>query len=194
MKITIARNNRTLAKVDSVAALRTLLVSGHVLPTDLALRSTDSEWSTVDDIVMAARGEPKSSRIFGGIFACILLLVIAAAVGGPIYYFTARISTPREREPRPLELRREAYYAATEFVKGKLGSPSSAKFSVYGVDDQAGADHAGGNQYKAHGFVDAANAFGAAVRTKWNVELERFTDGRWHAKHVVVGSRSTAAR
>ncbi|MGM9600925.1 MAG: hypothetical protein ACI3W5_04965 [Faecousia sp.] len=57
-----------------------------------------------------------------------------------------------------------AVSAAQELVKGKLTSPSSAKFPWSG---DSYAVSRSGNSYKVSGYVDAQNSYGTSIRVTW---------------------------
>lgn len=58
-----------------------------------------------------------------------------------------------------------ALSAAQTLVKGKLKSPTSAKFPASGSEYSISRN---GNDYKVTGYVDAQNLFGVVVRVKWS--------------------------
>ena len=59
-----------------------------------------------------------------------------------------------------------------DFVRDNLRSPSSADFPFFGRDAVA----MGNNAYVVRSYVDAENAFGAALRNDYVCQL-RFTGG-----------------
>ena len=62
----------------------------------------------------------------------------------------------------------DAWVCAQDVVKGKLKSPSTAKFCSYSPDRVADL---GNNKYKITGYVDAQNSFGAMIRKNFTVTL-----------------------
>ena len=76
-----------------------------------------------------------------------------------------------------------AWVMAQGFVKERLKSPSTADFgSVLGGTYQLPRDHVtrlGEKTFKAVGWVDSQNAFGATVRTDFVVKLEYEGGGQW---------------
>ena len=74
-----------------------------------------------------------------------------------------------------------AWVAAQRFVERRLKSPGTAKYgSVWGGTYQDPDDcvmHLGGAKYKACGWVDSQNAFGATMRTEFIVCMERTSNG-----------------
>jgi hypothetical protein len=91
---------------------------------------------------------------------------------------------PEEEKPREAQ-EWEAWAIAQQFVKRNLKSPSTADFGSLFGDFQSSEDHVkkiGPNKFKAFGWVDSQNSFGATVRTKWYVELEYYPDtDKWRA-------------
>lgn len=84
------------------------------------------------------------------------LLIIAFAI-----YFIVDLF----HKPSDAENSKRVYYAAQEFVKEKLKSPTSA---VFGKEYSYIKD---GNRWKIEGTVDADNSFGAKLRSKFTVQL-----------------------
>ena len=64
-----------------------------------------------------------------------------------------------------------AYVASQSIVKTKLRSPSSAKFPAFG-DRDVNVLFEWKCNFKVAGFVDAQNAFGGTVRTRYIIEIK----------------------
>lgn len=79
----------------------------------------------------------------------------------------------------------EAWVIAQQFVKDKLKSPGSASFgSVLKGDYQSPQERVtktGPDRFRVDGWVDAQNSFGALVRTKFTITLEKKQNGTWVA-------------
>ena len=76
----------------------------------------------------------------------------------------------------------QVYVHATDFVRDRLSSPSTARFPTY---SQGIVKNLGGNKYGYAGYVDAQNAFGATVRSKYYVEME-FTEGECRLLFITI--------
>ena len=69
----------------------------------------------------------------------------------------------------------EAYVMSQDFMKDYLKSPSTAKFPMYSAINVIQTD----NRYKVEAYVDSQNSFGATVRNRYYMILERSNDGGW---------------
>lgn len=78
-----------------------------------------------------------------------------------------------------------AFHHCQDAVEEKLRAPSTAEFDDYSPSRVQGADAGGGERYIVRGDVDAENAFGAKVRSRYECEIERRSDG-WEAVSVTV--------
>jgi hypothetical protein len=96
--------------------------------------------------------------------------------------------SPDAREPREgnLQRRTEIWVLAHDIVKDNLKSPSTATFGGFGEQTfQSNVIFLGDNTYRAFGFVDAQNGFGAKVRTNWVVDM-KYENEKWKLlKHTL---------
>ncbi|MFO7948120.1 MAG: hypothetical protein R6V19_15045 [Armatimonadota bacterium] len=87
----------------------------------------------------------------------------------------------------------EAWVMAKEFVKEGLKSPGTADFgSVWGGDWQSTDDcieHIGDGKYRAEGWVDAENTFGATVRIEFVCEVEHVGGDEWQCNSLDLEQR-----
>lgn len=81
--------------------------------------------------------------------------------------------------------RKDAYYMSREFVKKQLKAPATADFPRY-TDPAVEAHHRGKGVFLVKGYVDAQNAFGANLRTRYLCELKDNGDKTWTAISVVL--------
>lgn len=72
-----------------------------------------------------------------------------------------------------------AYIMMQDFVKQRLKAPSSAKFpGVFdGIEDHV--TNLGGQKYRIISYVDAQNAFGTKIRTKFIGEIQQISEDQW---------------
>lgn len=73
-----------------------------------------------------------------------------------------------------------AYYTGQEFVKKQLKSPSTADFPSF-KDIQH--SHMGDCVHHLRAYVDSQNAFGAMLRTRFTLVVER-SDGKVYLKSL----------
>ncbi len=76
----------------------------------------------------------------------------------------------------------EAWVMAQQFVKDGLRSPGSADFGgVFGdyQDPDDVVTDLGSGKFRIRAWVDAQNAFGAEIRTRFLCELEYVGNDRW---------------
>ena len=76
---------------------------------------------------------------------------------------------------------------AQQFVKEKLKAPGSADFGgVFGdyQDPDQVVTKLGGDKFRVRAWVDAQNAFGAQVRTRFVCELEYVGNDRWRLTNL----------
>lgn len=69
----------------------------------------------------------------------------------------------------------DAYVMSQDFIKDYLTSPSTARFPTYSAIKVIQTN----NRYKVEAYVDSQNSFGASIRTKYYMILERSDDGGW---------------
>lgn len=77
----------------------------------------------------------------------------------------------------------DAYFAATEFVRRDLVSPSSAEFAGFDKDKVRKVDK---NRFIVRGHVDASNSFGAKLRKTYMCELSYLGDDEWHLESMSI--------
>lgn len=142
------------------------------------------------DLSAAAPGAPSPAQPSAGqkaLAGCLTALIaIVVLVGGG--YVLDRVacgsssttSTTTDKTDDEVTM---AWVMAKEFVKRGLKSPGSADFgSVLKGDYQSPKDHVrklGPNRYEATGWVDSQNAFGALLRTRFSITMERNGNGEW---------------
>lgn len=87
------------------------------------------------------------------------------------------------KSPKPPHDKLTAWVMAQQFVKQSLKSPSSADFGgVFSGEAQSYEDtvtEIGEGEYRVRGWVDAQNAFGATVRSDFDVTVEYIGGGDW---------------
>lgn len=76
---------------------------------------------------------------------------------------------------------------AKDAVTERLKAPATAKFPSLGWDKEAQVrvSSANSNLFFVNGYVDAQNTYGAMIRSKWIVELERQTN-QWVLRSVNI--------
>lgn len=77
----------------------------------------------------------------------------------------------------------DAYFAATEFVKRDLVSPSSAEFGTY---DKEKVQRVGENRFVVRGHVDASNSFGAKLRKSFVCRLRYLGEDEWRLESLTI--------
>lgn len=70
-----------------------------------------------------------------------------------------------------------AWVAAQYRIEARLKNPKSAKFPFGGAVDHV--RHVGNDVYDVRSWVDAQNALGAVVRTKFHLRIQRLSDSKW---------------
>lgn len=78
---------------------------------------------------------------------------------------------------RPGEDIHGAWVAAQYRVEARLKNPKSAKFPFGGASEHV--RHVGNDVYDVRSWVDAKNAFGAVVRTKFHLRIQRLASDKW---------------
>lgn len=111
-----------------------------------------------------------------GCLGCLIL-----AIGVPVLIFLALAmfapSNPRSAEDdQRAAAERTAYITARKAVLDKLKSPSTADFGEHAVKDE-------GSAFAVAGYVDAQNSFGAQIRSKYMVKIEK---GSWRVLSAIV--------
>ena len=86
-----------------------------------------------------------------------------------------------------------AWIMAQDFVEQNLKSPGTASYgSVWDGDWQSYKDHVkdlGDNKYRATGWVDSQNAFGATVRIDFVCEVEYVGNDKWRCTDLEMDQR-----
>jgi hypothetical protein len=83
----------------------------------------------------------------------------------------------------PINMQVDVTMACEDFVKARLKSPGSAKFSdtlpqeVYSMPD---------GSYSVISWVDAQNSFGALLRSKYVCSVRKAPDGQWQLEKLVM--------
>ena len=72
-----------------------------------------------------------------------------------------------------------AYIMMEDFVKGRLKSPSSAKFPGVFDGRQNHVKYLGNQKYRIVSYVDAQNSFGAMIRMHFTGEIEQVSEDKW---------------
>lgn len=94
------------------------------------------------------------------------------------------VSTPRPTKTRAPVLEHDevdARLMCREFVEERLKAPSTAKFDRRSET----AMHHGGGRYAVTGTVDAQNAFGATIRSRYGCELH-YSRGKWYLDDIWI--------
>ena len=84
---------------------------------------------------------------------------------------------------------KDAFYYAEDTCHKMLASPSTAKFSGPYWDD-SGCTVYGFNQWKAFGYVDAQNGFGAMIRQHW-LAIVQWQADHYHVQYLRVGEQES---
>lgn len=106
------------------------------------------------------RAAQQQSRKAVGCLAMIAVVVIYVAT------FDSGGSSSPPRDPNLFD----ALYACEQYTKGRLRSPSTAKFGKAGTTADA-VRSLGEGRYKVIGYVDAQNAFGAMIRNVYECDV-----------------------
>lgn len=111
----------------------------------------------------------------------VVVLVILVNMSDTVIYETSEPQSPEQLESGRDESDARMY--AKHFVEKSLKSPSTAKWSSYGETGVAIMTDEQGNKIKdrwhVSGYVDAQNSFGAMIRQKWYVAMQKSGD-TWH--------------
>jgi hypothetical protein len=86
----------------------------------------------------------------------------------------------------------EAFYAAQDFIEKQLKAPSTARFSKLNWDEKTGWEVLATNRWKAGGFVDAQNAFGAMIRSDWLAVID-WTGSNYYLTYWRLGDQEAGA-
>ncbi len=77
----------------------------------------------------------------------------------------------------------DAYFAATEFVRRDLVSPSSAEFAGYDKDKVRKIDE---NRFIVRGYFDASNSFGAKLRKTYMCQIRYLGNDEWRLESMSI--------
>jgi hypothetical protein len=114
---------------------------------------------------------------FFGLLAAIVIVIAGySIINAPPRYDATDILKEAEEKRHKAEFEKEyqandAYYTATQFIKKRLKSPSTAEFPnpkyarIQLLED--------GATYKIYGYVDSQNSYGAMLRVNWYAKLIR---------------------
>jgi hypothetical protein len=70
-----------------------------------------------------------------------------------------------------------AYTICTQFVRDRLLAPRAAEFEGAIASDRA--VRLGDRRWSVSSYVDAQNAFGAKIRTRWTCVVDDLGNGQW---------------
>lgn len=139
-------------------------------------------------VAAAAAGQrkPGDLTLGQGIMAVILMVCVGAFMVKACSSDSSSSSNSSSSytPPKPAHDKMTAWVMAQQFVKDALKSPGSADFGSAFHDYQSPDDHVtdlGGGKYRARGYVDAQNGFGAKMRANFDVTLHYVggPDGTW---------------
>lgn len=122
--------------------------------------------------------QTESGRCLVTVIAVVVLLAVIGKCAGDGGGHTRTKSPPKVERPSKVS----AWIMSQEFVKQNLKSPSTADFgSVFGdfqsYEDVVTVLHDGRFVVKA--WVDAENAFGATLRSRFTCVIEHVGNDRW---------------
>ncbi len=95
--------------------------------------------------------------------------------------------TPEQKAEYRCESRVEAFVMSKTYVKKMLRSPSTAKFP-WGPDSQGvKTEYLGDCRHVISAYVDAQNAFGGIIRSRYYVELQNeLGTGKWKLLDIKI--------
>ena len=99
-----------------------------------------------------------------GCFAVVLFVILCA-------FFSCRNYKPSPEAIADGD-KYEAWYYAQQFAKMELSTPKSADFPSYHTDGVS-VTALGDDKFSVCGYVDAQNAFGAVVRSRFEAKISR---------------------
>lgn len=114
-------------------------------------------------------------------YAPLKTLAIICAVGLSIVFWfwlyggNRFVSSPTVYQPVPID----AFVMCKQFVTDRLKAPATAVFPTYG-DDGTQTDQVSSVQFRARGYVDSQNSFGANVRTHYTCTISSTGGKNWH--------------
>ncbi len=83
----------------------------------------------------------------------------------------------------PYNYKYEAMAFAEWAIKRQLKAPSTARFPGF-HDDGVTAQDWGGDKFTVWSYVDSQNGFGAMIRTRYEMTVQRESDGKWRVESV----------
>ena len=89
----------------------------------------------------------------------------------------------RAAERRIADLKVDAVLMAQKFMKNRLKAPATAEFQSF---TDAEVNSFPGDEFKVSTYVDAQNAFGAKIRTKYIAHLKYIGDDKWTLVELVT--------
>lgn len=122
------------------------------------------------------------------LFVPSVLFVLLVLVLGAVTFSALRPhDTPFGNHPQPAtDPGAGATYAAEQFVKRHLKAPATARFSSRLTDPDSGRVRKTNGNWKAWGWVDSQNSFGANLRSKWYAVVRDAGD-TWHPVFLRIG-------
>jgi hypothetical protein len=129
------------------------------------------------------------------IFAAFFLILVVGILVSSVMRtnITPEPETKEQREQKQHEEdASSAFYTAEEFVKKQLKAPLTAKFSSR-YDEESGSTKSKtytNDVWKAWGYVDSQNSFGAMMRSKWHVAMEKKPGDKWTILFSNIGDQT----
>lgn len=119
--------------------------------------------------------------------------ILGILVVAGIAYLASKAPKPTAEEQAENEkrmTRENAYYAAREYIKGHLKAPSTAKWSIYPNRDTGSEELEGKpGHFRAIGYVDAENSFGAKLRQTWTANMLKGSNV-WYFYRATLGDQT----
>lgn len=104
------------------------------------------------------------------IFAsCILAVVLIVLMPLLVAFCT---DTPEVKAQKMCENETQAFLVSKEFVKKRLRSPSTAEFPFLPISEGVSVHYLGDCKHAVWGYVDAQNAFGATIRSRYYAQVQ----------------------
>jgi hypothetical protein len=165
--ITLSRDGKNYGPY-SESQIHELIASGNACPEDHAWKEGMTEWQPLQAVMPSCVPIPppppafplqaKKQGISGMAWAAIMISAFIVIV------MLASAFNDGNNAPTAAD----RYYTATATIRKSLKAPSTAKFSRPD-DDKAYYQKVAGNVWEAGGWVDSQNAFGAMIRSDWNL-------------------------
>jgi len=86
---------------------------------------------------------------------------------------------------QPPKNRVEAFAFTNYAIEKQLKAPSTARFASI-TDEETIIHDLGGDKFTVTSWVDSQNSFGATMRTKYQMTVERKSDGDWTIESVIT--------